>query len=157
MGVAGGGGIFVTYRPAREQDYAGRLPACLADRFGEDQVFTDVDAIGPSVDFAEVISRAVTTCKVLAIIGPNRSTAADQRAAGGSMTQTASSSWKSTPRLPVMCDQQEASRLLQPLLRRRDGLRITMQARWLAEPRINGLGSGPLCAGLLDGRLRRTT
>ena len=124
MGVAGGGGIFVNYRPAREQDFAGRLSACLADRFGEDQVFIDVDAIGPRVDFAEVISRAVATCKVLAIIGPNWLTAADKRAGGGSMTQTTSSGWKSRPRLPAMCDQQEASRLLQPLLHRRDGVRI---------------------------------
>jgi hypothetical protein len=125
MGATGGDGIFVNYRPAGEQDFAGRLPALLADRFGDDQVFIDVGVIGPGVDFAEVISRAAATCKVLAIIGPNWLTAADKRAGGGSMTQTTSHGWKSRPRLPAMCGQQETSRLLQSLLHRHDGLRIT--------------------------------
>jgi hypothetical protein len=125
MGVAGAGGILVNYRWQESKDIAGRSSARLADRFGENQVFIDVDAIGPGVDFAEVISRAVATCGVLAIVGPNWLTSADQWAADGSMTQTNSSGRKSRPRLPAMCGQQEASRLLQPLLHRRDGLRIT--------------------------------
>jgi hypothetical protein len=40
----------------------------------------DVDTIEPGVDFAEEISRAVATCKVLlAIIGPNWLTVTDER------------------------------------------------------------------------------
>ena len=59
---------------------AGRLYDRLADRFGEGQVFIDVDTIEPGVDFAEEISRAVATCKVLlAIIGPNWLTATDEQ------------------------------------------------------------------------------
>ncbi len=46
------GGIFISYR-RQEADYvAGRLFDRLADRFGEDRVFMDVDAIEPGVDFA---------------------------------------------------------------------------------------------------------
>jgi len=125
MGVAGGGGILVNYRRQESKDFAGRLSARLADRFGENQVFIDVDAIGPGVDFTEVISRAVATCEVLVIVGPNWLTLADQRAPSGSMTQATSSGRKSRPRLPAMCGQREASRLLQWLLYRRDGLGIT--------------------------------
>jgi len=52
----------------------------LADRFGEDQVFIDVDTIEPGIDFAAEISRAVAGCKVLlAVIGPGWLDAADQR------------------------------------------------------------------------------
>src|SRR5262249_58258522 len=59
---------------------AGRLYDRLADRFGEGQVFMDVDTIEPGVDFAEEISRAVAACQVLlAIIGPNWLTATDER------------------------------------------------------------------------------
>jgi hypothetical protein len=36
---------------------AGRLYDRLADRFGESQVFVDVDTIEPGVDFAEEIFR----------------------------------------------------------------------------------------------------
>lgn len=80
MSEAGGGGIFVSYRRQESKDFAGRLYDRLADRFGEGQVFIDVDAIEPGVDFAEAISRAVATCQVLlAVIGPNWLTAADER------------------------------------------------------------------------------
>ena len=80
MAKAEGGGIFVSYRRQETSHLAGRLYDRLADRFGEGQVFIDVDTIEPGVDFAEEISRAVATCKVLlAVIGPNWLTAADDR------------------------------------------------------------------------------
>jgi formylglycine-generating enzyme required for sulfatase activity len=80
MPEAEGGGIFVSYRRQETSHLAGRLSDRLADRFGEGQVFMDVDAIEPGVDFAEEISRAVAACKVLlAVIGPNWLTATDQR------------------------------------------------------------------------------
>ena len=76
----GGGGIFVSYRRKETSHLAGRLYDRLADRFGEGQVFMDVDAIEPGVDFAEEISRAVAACRVLlVIIGPTWLTAADER------------------------------------------------------------------------------
>jgi hypothetical protein len=76
----GGGGVFVSYRRQETSHLAGRLSDRLADRFGEAQVFMDVDAIGLGVDFAEEISRAVAACKVLlAVIGPNWLSATDER------------------------------------------------------------------------------
>ena len=71
MTLAEGGGIFVSYRRQESSHLAGRLYDRLADRFGEGQVFIDVDTIEPGVDFAEEIFRAVAACEVLlAIIGP---------------------------------------------------------------------------------------
>jgi hypothetical protein len=80
MAVAKGGGIFVSYRRQETSHLAGRLYDRLADRFGESQVFIDVDAIEPGVDFAEEIFRAVAACKVLlAVIGPTWLTTTDDR------------------------------------------------------------------------------
>ncbi len=81
MTVAEGGGIFVSYRRQETSHLAGRLHDRLADRFGEDQVFIDVDTIEPGMDFAEEISRAVAACQMLlAIIGPGL---ADRRRRAG--------------------------------------------------------------------------
>ena len=80
MAVAEGGGIFVSYRRQETKAYAGRLADRLVDRFGDGQVFMDVDAIEPGLDFAEEISRAVEACQVLlAVIGPGWLTATDAR------------------------------------------------------------------------------
>jgi hypothetical protein len=80
MTIAEGGGIFVSYRRQESSHVAGRLYDRLADRFGENQVFIDVDTIEPGVDFAAEISRAVAACQVLvAVIGPGWLTAADER------------------------------------------------------------------------------
>src|SRR4051794_26427863 len=80
MMLAGDGGIFVSYRRQESSHLAGRLYDRLADRFGEDQVFIDVDTIEPGVDFAEEIFRAVASCKVLlAVIGSTWLTATDER------------------------------------------------------------------------------
>jgi hypothetical protein len=80
MTVAEGRGIFISYRRQQSSHLAGRLYDRLTDRFGEGQVFIDVDTIEPGVDFAEEISRAVAACKVLvAVIGPDWLTAADAR------------------------------------------------------------------------------
>ena len=80
MAEGEGGGIFVSYRRQETSHLAGRLSDRLADRFGEGQVFIDVDTIGPGVDFAGEISRAVASCKVLlAVIGPDWLSATDRR------------------------------------------------------------------------------
>jgi hypothetical protein len=80
MTVAEGGGIFISYRRHETSHLAGRLYDRLADRFGEGQVFIDVDTIEPGVDFTEEIFRAVAACKVLvAIIGPGWLASADER------------------------------------------------------------------------------
>jgi hypothetical protein len=52
----------------------------LVARFGPGQVFTDVDSIGPGVDFAQEIERAVGACDVLlALIGRTWTTIPDER------------------------------------------------------------------------------
>lgn len=57
---------------------AGRLYDRLADRFGEEQVFIDVGSISPGLDFADVITQAVSVCEVLlAVIGPHWVNATD--------------------------------------------------------------------------------
>jgi hypothetical protein len=64
------GQIFISYHRQETSHVAGRLYDQLADRLGDAQVFMDVDSIEPGVDFAEVITRAVSTCDVLlALIG----------------------------------------------------------------------------------------
>jgi TIR domain len=65
------GAIFVSYRRATTSNAAGRLADRLMDRFGDDQVFVDVDAIEPGVDFVDVIEKGVAACRVLlVVIGP---------------------------------------------------------------------------------------
>src|SRR5215831_1654790 len=98
------GGIFVSYRRQESKHFAGRLYDQLADRFGEGQVFIDVDAIELGVDFAEAISRAVAACQVLlVVIGPTWLTITDERAGADLTIPMTSCDWKSRPRLPAMC------------------------------------------------------
>jgi WD40 repeat protein len=79
MSAAVSGGVFISYRRQESSGLAGRLYDRLAARFGDDQVFMDVDTIALGVDFAEVITQAVSTCQVLlAVIGPQWLTATGQ-------------------------------------------------------------------------------
>jgi hypothetical protein len=80
MRIAGGGGVFISYRRKESSHVAGRLADRLIDRFGAERVFIDVEAIKPGMDFAEAISQAVEACMVLvAVIGPGWLSAADER------------------------------------------------------------------------------
>jgi hypothetical protein len=73
------GGVFISYRRQETSGMAGRLYDRLADRFGDAQVFMDVDTIALGVDFAEVITQDVSTCQVLlVVIGPRWLTATDE-------------------------------------------------------------------------------
>jgi hypothetical protein len=79
MSAAASGRVFISYRRQESSGMAGRLYDRLAARFGDDQVFMDVDAIALGVDFAEVISQAVSTCEVLvAVMGPRWLTVTDE-------------------------------------------------------------------------------
>lgn len=79
MSAAASGRVFISYRRQESSGMAGRLYDRLAGQFGQEQVFMDVDTIALGVDFAEVITEAVSTCKVLlAIIGPAWVSATDQ-------------------------------------------------------------------------------
>jgi TIR domain len=74
--------IILNYRRADTSAQAGRLYDDLVDRFGEDQVFMDIDAIEPGVDFADVIERAVGSASVfLSVIGPGWLSAVDAKGA----------------------------------------------------------------------------
>ncbi|MPZ76424.1 MAG: TIR domain-containing protein [Deltaproteobacteria bacterium] len=67
-----GSRIFVSYRRDDARGDAGRLTDKLKIRFGDKQIFRDVEAIEAGVDFVEAINQAVSQCAVLlAIIGPN--------------------------------------------------------------------------------------
>jgi TIR domain len=73
------GRVFVSYRRQDARGSAGRIYDQLADRFGDAQVFMDVDTIAPGVDFTKVITEAVSTCEVLlAVIGSRWLTATDE-------------------------------------------------------------------------------
>lgn len=63
--------IFISYRREETSGHAGRLYDSLADQFGADQVFMDVDAMAPGVDFVLTLTNALESVEVLlAVIGP---------------------------------------------------------------------------------------
>jgi hypothetical protein len=67
--------LFVSYRRADTQHVAGRFADKVSDRF---QVFMDIDAIPPGVDFTDYVRRAVGSCDVLlAFIGDRWTEAVD--------------------------------------------------------------------------------
>jgi hypothetical protein len=79
MPAASLGRVFISYRRQETSGLAGRLYDRLAALLGDDQVFMDVDTIALGVDFAEVITQAVSSCEVLlAVIGPHWTTATDE-------------------------------------------------------------------------------
>jgi hypothetical protein len=68
--VRGRGGIFISYRREETAAQAGRLYDRLSDRFGEERVFMDVEAIAIGVDFTKAVMEAVSECDILlALIG----------------------------------------------------------------------------------------
>jgi hypothetical protein len=70
--------IFISYRRADSDGWAGRLRDTLRVRFG-DRVFQDVENIADGEIFSEVIERALKACDVaLVIIGPNWASARNE-------------------------------------------------------------------------------
>ena len=64
------GRIFISYRRQDSAYPAGWLYDRLAERFGADQIFKDVDSIELGDDFVETITNAVGSCDILlALIG----------------------------------------------------------------------------------------
>ena len=62
--------VFISYRREETAGHAGRLYDSMAARFGEGNVFVDVD-LEPGVDFVQRIKEAVGACQVLLVImGP---------------------------------------------------------------------------------------
>lgn len=69
--------VFVNYRRKDAPGSAGRLHDDLADRFGEETLFRDVQ-MRPGIDFVDEITRAAGSCHVLlAVIGPRWATVTD--------------------------------------------------------------------------------
>ena len=69
--------IFICYRREDSSGHAGRLYDRLGDRFGHD-VFMDIDAIGPGVDYARLIDETIDTVEaVIVVIGQQWLFAAD--------------------------------------------------------------------------------
>jgi hypothetical protein len=74
------GKIFVSYRRADSEGYAGRLYDRLSSHFGNNNIFMDIDSIEPGDDFVKIIEDAVNSCDVLlAVLGPHWLTVKDQR------------------------------------------------------------------------------
>lgn len=71
--------IFISYRRDDSAGYVGRLYDKISERFGEESVFMDMDAIQPGEDFVKVIEKAVGSCDVLlAVIGKQWMTITDR-------------------------------------------------------------------------------
>jgi TIR domain len=74
------GRVFISYRREDAAYAAGWLFDRLAEQFGADQVFKDVDSIPPGDDFVEVITAAVASCNVmLVLIGDRWLTLTDEQ------------------------------------------------------------------------------
>lgn len=62
--------VFLSYRREDTAGYAGRLGDGLSSRFGRSQVFRDIDAIPPGVNFVKNTDEAIGACDyVLLLIG----------------------------------------------------------------------------------------
>lgn len=71
--------VFISYRREDAPAYAGRLYDALTERFGEKNVFMDIDTIDLGTDYSEVIDRALaSTDAVVAVIGRGWLGAADE-------------------------------------------------------------------------------
>lgn len=64
-------GIFISYRRSESRHAAGRLADGLADAFGAQSIFRDIEGIEPGVDFEQALDKALRSCVVmLVLIGP---------------------------------------------------------------------------------------
>ena len=78
-GSAAAARVFITYRREETAAHAGRLYDAMVARFGEANVFMDVD-MAPGVDFVERITEAVAACHVLIVVmGPRWATVEDEQ------------------------------------------------------------------------------
>jgi hypothetical protein len=73
-------GIFINYRRDDAPGVAGRLADRLAQNFPKRDIFMDVDAMKPGLDFVKQLNEQVANCDVfLAVIGPGWLTATDEK------------------------------------------------------------------------------
>jgi Caspase domain/TIR domain len=73
-------GIFINYRRDDAPGVAGRLGDRLSKTFSHREIFMDVDAMKPGLDFVKQLDEQVSKCNVLlAVIGPSWLNAADEK------------------------------------------------------------------------------
>src|SRR5215470_15268731 len=73
------GKIFINYRREDSIATAGRLADRLAETFGRENLFMDVDNIPVGINFEEYLKSQVAACDaVLSVIGPNWLNAKDE-------------------------------------------------------------------------------
>jgi len=71
--------VFITYRREETAAHAGRIYDAMVTRFGEGNVFMDVD-MTPGVDFVKRITEAVAACQVLIVVmGPRWATVENEQ------------------------------------------------------------------------------
>ena len=71
--------IFISYRRADSADAAGRLYDRLAEQFGNDNVFINVNNIRPSKDYVVAIERRIANCDtMIVLIGPGWASATNE-------------------------------------------------------------------------------
>lgn len=67
--------VFISYRRSIASGSAGRLYDTISAHFGRENVFMDVDSIGPGEDFEGVLQQSLSGCRaVVVVIGPGWST-----------------------------------------------------------------------------------
>ncbi len=72
--------IFISYRRADSPGFARLLFDRLSARFGEENIFMDVEGLAPGVDFVEALEKAVGSCDVLiTLIGKQWLTVMDDK------------------------------------------------------------------------------
>jgi hypothetical protein len=71
-------GIFISYRREDSAGWVGHLASLLQNHFRAAEVFMDIHAIEPGMDFVEVLTTHLRACDVLlAVIGPHWLTTQD--------------------------------------------------------------------------------
>lgn len=77
---AGGPRIFLSYRRDDTAGHAGRLRDALAERFGPERVFMDLESIRAGEDFVEIVKQAVDSSgAVVVVIGRQWLSASDKK------------------------------------------------------------------------------
>ena len=72
--------IFVCYRRDDTLGFAHAINTFLGDKYGEDNIFIDVDSIHPGKNFVDVLNETIEASNVmLVLIGPQWNTIKDKR------------------------------------------------------------------------------
>ena len=71
-------GLFISYRRSDAAGHAATLRSALAERYGRDQVFIDIESLAPGAAFGQQLNETVKSCSwMLVVIGPRWLSASD--------------------------------------------------------------------------------